>query len=196
MNEIKKMGNSTILLTLTVVVAWIYKLIPGLSALSQATGGNFFGIEIIPLAMIGFFFGFKYGIIATVLYGYINFAIDGFKVYYVAAVLFDYLLAYIGFSFGALFKIKSKKQLYNILCFIIILIIGSFVRFLSTTLSGYLFFAEYAPEGMHPLLYSIVYNSSYISSTLGFSILLSVGIINPVIRIINQVSPNSLDDNY
>ncbi|MEE8570486.1 MAG: energy-coupled thiamine transporter ThiT, partial [Candidatus Bathyarchaeia archaeon] len=29
-------------------------------------------------------------------------------------------------------------------------------------LSGFLFFAEYAPEGMNPIVYSAIYNGSYL----------------------------------
>ena len=35
-------------------------------------------------------------------------------------------------------------------------------RFIFQSLSGYVFYAEYAPEGWNPLLYSICYNGAYI----------------------------------
>ena len=41
-------------------------------------------------------------------------------------------------------------------------LLGAFGRFFFAFLSGYLFFAYYAPEGMDPLVYSALYNISYI----------------------------------
>jgi len=35
-------------------------------------------------------------------------------------------------------------------------------RFVSHVLSGVVFFAEYAPEGVHPLTYSMLYNGGYL----------------------------------
>ena len=35
------------------------------------------------------------------------------------------------------------------------------LRFLSHLISGVIFFAEYAPEGVSPVIYSAIYNGSY-----------------------------------
>ena len=51
---------------------------------------------------------------------------------------------------------NSKGNLYSlVLCAILIAFICSF-------LSGFLFFGEYAPEGMNPVWYSFLYNIFYI----------------------------------
>ena len=192
MREIKKMMYSTVLLAITVVVAGAYKVFPGLSALSSAQGGNSFGIEIIFLALISFLFGFKYGVISAVLYGYINFLIDGYSLHW-GSLFLDYLLAYIGFSLGFIFKPSKSKSLRNIIFFCLILLIGSTIRLASTTTSGVLFFAEYAPDGVHPFIYSLTYNFSYISSSLGFSLLFGTLIINSVIDIVIRLNPGSQD---
>ena len=34
--------------------------------------------------------------------------------------------------------------------------------FLASSLSGYIFFREYAPEAMNPILYTLAYNGGYI----------------------------------
>ncbi|MEM3151439.1 MAG: energy-coupled thiamine transporter ThiT [Candidatus Bathyarchaeia archaeon] len=40
--------------------------------------------------------------------------------------------------------------------------IGIIGRFISHFISGIVFFASFAPEGMNPALYSAIYNGSYL----------------------------------
>ena len=40
--------------------------------------------------------------------------------------------------------------------------IACVIRFIFSSISGFVFFAEYAPDTMNPIVYSIVYNGSYI----------------------------------
>ena len=52
-------------------------------------------------------------------------------------------------------------------------------RFFFATLSGVIFFGMWAPEGMHPLLYSVLYNGSY----LGMELVITLVIISiPAVR--------------
>ena len=41
-------------------------------------------------------------------------------------------------------------------------LLGVFGRYLCHVISGYLFFAEYAPDGVNPLVYTLLYNATYI----------------------------------
>lgn len=41
--------------------------------------------------------------------------------------------------------------------------VGILGRFICHFISGIIFFAIYAPEGMNPLLYSAIYNGSYLA---------------------------------
>ncbi|MBR1844589.1 MAG: energy-coupled thiamine transporter ThiT, partial [Lachnospiraceae bacterium] len=49
--------------------------------------------------------------------------------------------------------------------------------------SGYIFFKEYAPENINPILYTVVYNGSYIFIECILSLVLIY--IKPIKRIIN-----------
>jgi thiamine transporter len=40
-------------------------------------------------------------------------------------------------------------------------VFGLGLRFLAHTLAGVVFWSEYAPPGMSPILYSVIYNGSY-----------------------------------
>ena len=66
-------------------------------------------------------------------------------------LLMDYILAFTALGLSGFFT-KKKSGLY---IGYIVAIVG---RFICSFLSGFIFFAEYAPEGMNPALYSFVYN--------------------------------------
>jgi thiamine transporter len=51
--------------------------------------------------------------------------------------------------------------------------LGIFGRFICHWLSGLIFFAEYAPAGQHPALYSAIYNGSY----LGVELVISAALV-------------------
>ena len=51
-------------------------------------------------------------------------------------------------------------------------IIGIAGRFVCHFISGFIFFSEYAPEGMNPWVYSALYNGSYIMGELIISVVL------------------------
>ena len=73
-------------------------------------------------------------------------------------------------------------------------IAGIFGRFLFSTLSGVIFFAEYAPEGWNPVLYSMAYNGSYIAAEGALTVaLLAVPAVHSAInRIKQEVNEKSL----
>ncbi len=56
---------------------------------------------------------------------------------------------------------EAKKQ-NNVTPAIVGATVGIFSRFLAHFMSGIVFFGSYAPEGMSPILYSAIYNGSYI----------------------------------
>ena len=63
-------------------------------------------------------------------------------------------------------------------------IIACCIRFLSSSISGYVFFKEYAPEGWNPIVYTVVYNGSYIFTECVLSLIV-VG-VEPVRNLLNQ----------
>ncbi len=71
----------------------------------------------------------------------------------------DYLLAFTALGLAAVFArpfSKNKKAGY-----IAGSIIAGLCRFLCSFLSGWILWGSYAPEGMSPVYYSLVYNGAY-----------------------------------
>ena len=117
-------------------------------------GGSITLFSMLFIALIGYFYGPKAGLLTDVAYGVLQ-LVTGPYIYAPLQVLLDYPLA-----FGALglsgFFCKKKHGL------IIGYIVGVLGRYLCHVISGYVFFAAYAPEGMNPLIYTLGYNLTYI----------------------------------
>ena len=107
-------------------------------------------VKIIPR----YFCGPKWGLTSGVALGLLNLIIDP-VILFPMQVLLDYVLAFGCLGLSGFFSNK-KNGLY---IGYIVAIIG---RFICSFLSGFLFFGEYAPEGMNPVWYSFLYNIFYI----------------------------------
>lgn len=108
------------------------------------------------ITLIGYWYGPKIGIMTSIGYGLLQLFIEPYILSLPQLVL-DYILA-----FGALglsgFMHNKKYGLYKGY------ILGILGRYFFAVLSGIIFFASYAPEGMNPWIYSILYNGSYIGA--------------------------------
>lgn len=101
-----------------------------------------------------YLYGAKIGTITAVCYGFLDLIISP-SILHPLQVLADYPIAFGMLGVGGIFC-KGKFALQKGYIF------GCFGRLAMTSLSGYCFFAEYAPVGQHPLVYSLCYNASYI----------------------------------
>lgn len=117
-------------------------------------GGSLTLLSMFFICLPGLIYGFKLGILSSLAFSIITFVISGYYVS-ILQVCLDYFLAFglmgacgLFVEFGADIKIS-----FCIACII---------RFICSSISGFVFFAEYAPDTMNPIVYSIVYNGSYI----------------------------------
>jgi len=105
------------------------------------------------IALAGYWFGPAVGIIAGVSQGMLQFVIDPYIVHPIQMLL-DYPIAFGLLGLSGCFKNRRFGLQVGFLA-------GVLGRFLASTISGYVFFADNTPEGMQPLLYSISYNAFY-----------------------------------
>lgn len=126
---------------------------------SLPTGGSVTLLSMFFITVIGYYFGLRSGIIAAIAYGALQFVLKP-EMYTPVQVIIDYVFAFGSLGLSGLFK-HSAKSKYNIIWGYLIGITG---RFIFSTISGAVFFAEYAWEGWNPFVYSAVYNGIYIYS--------------------------------
>jgi thiamine transporter len=122
-------------------------------------GGAVTAGSMVPMLWLALRRGPKIGIFAGVIYGLVQLAIMP-QIYYPTQVLLDYPLAFGCLGLAGFFK---KYALVGV----IVAVTG---RFIFHTFSGALFFASYAPAGMNPWVYSIIYNGSYMLPELIISV--------------------------
>lgn len=117
-------------------------------------GGSVTLVSMLFIVLIAYWYGPCAGILTAVAYGLVQFVME--PVFYtLPQMLFDYPLAFGALGLAGFFH-KKKWGLQ------VGYIVGVIGRFVFATISGVLFFAAYAPEGMHPLAYSAGYQASYL----------------------------------
>ncbi len=140
------MVETAIMIALAVILSFV--------AVWKMPQGGSVSLTMIPLFILSFRRGFLSGVIGGVLYGAVSILIDG-VIYHPMSILLDYTLAYGVLGVAGLFK---KSYLGIVLG----TVLGTILRYVCSLLSGAVLFAEYAPEGMNPWIYSLGYNATYI----------------------------------
>jgi thiamine transporter len=110
-------------------------------------GGSVTPASMLPMFVYAAIFGPVAGMVAGVAYGFLQLIQDPYVVHW-AQLLLDYPLA-----FGAMGLAGLARNNLALASFI-----GGFGRFFMHFLSGVIFFGMYAPEGMSPIIYSLMVN--------------------------------------
>ena len=136
--------NSALLLAFAVVLEQ-------LRIFHMPQGGSVTAGAMVPLLLIAYRFGVGTGVLAGFAYGMINMLQEPFILHPVQ-VLFDYPLPFMAMGLAGI----SRQHIYwgTGLAFL--------ARFVCHFISGVVFFGSYAPEGMSPVWYSLVFNITYL----------------------------------
>lgn len=145
MSKTRKMTEIAVSVAMAVVCSFI-------KVLEMPQGGSV-ALTMIPLLFIAQKRGPLVGITAGSIYGFLSALISG-VLYHPASLLLDYILAFGLLGIAGFFRNSVSK-----------IAIGTFLgvgcRFISSLISGAVLFAEYAPEGQNPWVYSLIYQSTY-----------------------------------
>jgi len=139
------MVESAIMIALAVILSFV-------KVWSMPQGGTV-SLTMIPLFILAFRRGATAGIISGIIYGAISIIFDG-VIYHPMSILLDYTLAYGVLGVSGFFK-------KNCLGIILGTTTGVLLRYLCSLLSGAILFADYAPKGQNPWIYSLIYNATY-----------------------------------
>ena len=133
---------------------------------SMPYGGSVTAGSMVPILLIAFRRDAKVGITTGVIYGLVQMMIDGWF-YSPIGMILDYPFAFGILGIAALFK---KQPIVGVVAGIAGRVVGHFI-------SGVVFFGMYAPEGMSPVIYSALYNGSYLAAELIISALLIYALV-------------------
>ncbi|MCR5295766.1 MAG: energy-coupled thiamine transporter ThiT [Lachnospiraceae bacterium] len=117
-------------------------------------GGSVTLFSMFFVTLIGYWYGPAVGLMAGVAYGLLQMILDPYIVS-LPQMLVDYPFAFGALGIAGFFSNRKNGMLFGYIA----AVCG---RFLFAVLSGVIFFSDYAPEGMSPLIYSISYNGSYL----------------------------------
>jgi len=115
-------------------------------------GGSITPASMLPIMLFAYIYGTPKGLIVGVAYGLLQMIQDPWIVHWAQAII-DYIFAFGALALAGLFRKK--------------LIAGEAVaigaRFVFATISGLIFFAEYAADwGLSPFVYSVAYQATYL----------------------------------
>lgn len=146
--------------------------------------GGSLSLEMVPIFYITLVHGGAAGCVAGLLLGIGQLFFGAYIVHPVQLVL-DYPLAFtvlgVGGFLSALIPMRKADETFDykrvVLASIIVVTVGSLLRYIIHVVSGVVFFAQYAPEGSNVLLYSIVYNAGYMVPNFVLSAVLVVPLV-------------------
>ena len=130
------------------------------------TGGSITLLSMLMISLPGYWFGLGAGIVTGIAYGLLQLMIDPYVLFPLQLIV-DYVFAFGVFGLSGFFK-NAKSGLVK---GYVVAVCG---RFIFATISGWIFFGEYAWEGWNALAYSLVYNAIYIFTEAIITILILV----------------------
>ncbi len=136
-------------------------------------GGSITPAATLPLMLFAYVYGMGPGFVVGTIYGILDFLIGGGTFLSVPQVLLDYVLAYTVMGLAGILR----KHPNTPLALTVGVVLASITRWVCAVAAGVLFWAEYTPDGMLPIIYSMGYNGSYmaINCIICVAIALAVG---------------------
>ncbi|NPV70111.1 MAG: energy-coupled thiamine transporter ThiT [Firmicutes bacterium] len=145
-----KRVNTRVLVEAGVMIA-LASVLSMIKVYHAPQGGSVTAGSMVPVLVLALRWGPRAGILTGIAYGFVQQLIEPFVVHPVQAIL-DYPVA-----FGVLGLTGFFRQSPALGC-----LVGILGRFVAHVVSGLVFFASYTPAGSIPLVYSLVYNGSYL----------------------------------
>ncbi len=147
MKKLNKFAMSALLVALAYVLSFV-------KILHLPFGGSITLFSMLFISLPAYFFGISYGFMASVTYSLLQLVVDPYIVHPLQLIM-DYTVAFSCFGVVGFFRHQKNGLQVGF-------VVACIIRFVSSSISGYVFFKEYAPESWNPLVYTVVYNGSYI----------------------------------
>ena len=149
-------------------------------------GGSITLLSMLPLLLFAYCYGVGPGLVLGALYGVLQFLLDGARFAALGAIpnLLDYPIAFGLLGLAGVFS-KLPNQKVGLSAGFLLGVAG---RCLASFLSGVIFYAEYAPEGMNPAVYSIAYNGAYLLPECLLCIVVGLMIAPRLVKELRKVS--------
>ncbi|SEV89807.1 thiamine transporter [Ruminococcaceae bacterium KH2T8] len=142
-------------------------------------GGTVSPASTLPIIVFCMAFGPVWGLAVAFIFACLQ-LIDGYLVTPLQVML-DYIFGYLclGFTGFAALKLDVRTTISNpikrftgagLKKAVIFTLVAYVTRWICSVLSGVIFYAEYAPEGMNPWVYSMGYNGGFLAADCAITI--------------------------
>ncbi len=172
-NTIKKSEWTTKELTSAALCIGIAFLLSFIKIFSMPNGGSITPASMLPLLAFAYIHGVKKGLLVGLIYSLLQFIQEPYVLAPMQVIL-DYPLAFMSLGLAGL----ARKSIVPGLLY------GCGARFICQFLSGWIFFSEYAPEGVPGWLYSLSYNATVVG--VECAICIAVAIIPVLYKMFNK----------
>ncbi len=137
-------------------VAFVFEAISTFIPFLHMPQGGSVSVAMLPIFIIAYRHGLKYGLISGFIFGLFNYAINPWFVHW-AQILIDYGIAFTVIGFAGVFKnaLENDRQFVNGI------LLGGFLRYLAHSVSGVIFYREYAGEEGAFIYSFVLYNLPY-----------------------------------
>ena len=181
-HTVKNGTKKLVFAAMAMALAYVTSMI---KLLHMPMGGSISLFSMLFITLIGYWYGLKTGLTAAIAYGLLQMVIDPYIIS-VPQLLCDYVLAFGALGLSGIFH-NAKGGLIKGY------IVGVIGRFVFAFLSGFIFFGDYAPEGMNPAIYSFLYNGAYIfaEAALTIVVLAIPAVAKGLIKVKNMAVQNA-----
>ena len=148
-DSVTKMQWTTHELTTAALCVGLSFLLSFIKLFSMPAGGSITAFSMLPILAFSYIYGVRKGILTGLVYSLLQFIQEPFILSPMQVIL-DYPLAFGALGFAGL----ARRSIVPGILY------GIGGRFVCSWISGIVFFADYAPEGMPGWLYSLEYNGT------------------------------------
>ncbi|MGG4166704.1 energy-coupled thiamine transporter ThiT [Rossellomorea vietnamensis] len=137
-------------------------------------------IAMVPIFLLSYRRGWKAGFLGGFVWGILQIALGDAWIATPVQMVIEYFIAFAFIGFAGIFAGKIQAALGSglrskaIVWVVIATFAGSLARYFWHFIAGFVFFAEYAPDDMSPLLFSFIMNGI---TMLGSALLCSIVLV-------------------
>ena len=148
-------------------LGYLLDFVGGILSLKIWPQGGSISIAMVPIFLMAYRWGIKGGLLTGFILGLLQFILGFAQIYTVIQGIIDYFIAFTVVGLAGIFARQIKlsydqgKKGTWITYAVFGAFIGSFLRYICHVISGVVFFGEYAPKGQPVMMYSLVYNGTY-----------------------------------
>lgn len=157
-------------------IAMVLDLLPSITIAPAVT----ISFSMVPIFIMAFRWGFKVSFLSGFLWGLLQLTTGNFYFLSIIQFLIEYFIAFAFIGFAGFFHpviqkaLKQGSKLAVSIWIVVAVFVGSLARYFWHFIAGVVFWGDYAPEGMSPVMYSFAMNGL---AMLGAAVLCSIVLV-------------------